>query len=47
MRNMEWEEMKPMQQGLINPNILLYCDRYIIRFGGINKFGHIDRNVER
>lgn len=47
MKTLEWQQVRPMSNGLSKPNVVLYCNRYFIRFGGINRFGHFDRNIER
>ncbi len=35
-----------MNEGVYNPTVCVYDD-FIYKFGGINRFGFIDRNIER
>lgn len=43
----KWETLDNLSIGVRNP-ILIPCDDYFLfKFGGINKFGYIEKSVER
>lgn len=43
----KWEKIANLNEGVINPIIVTMDDKYIFKYGGINKFGYIDKTIER
>lgn len=39
--------MDSLNEGVINPTIVPFNDKYLFKFGGINRFGFIDKTIER
>lgn len=47
LKTRRWERIDSLNEGVTNPIIVAFNDRYLFKFGGINRFGFIDKTVER
>ncbi|KRX02101.1 hypothetical protein PPERSA_03163 [Pseudocohnilembus persalinus] len=43
----KWEKLDCLNEGVYNPTLVTLDNQFLFKFGGINKFGIIDKTVER
>lgn len=46
LKDLEWEHIAPMREELEDMSVCTFRDRYILRIGGRNAFGFLDRSIE-
>ncbi|CAD8117049.1 unnamed protein product [Paramecium sonneborni] len=45
-KTLEWQKIKSFQTPLTKVNLVVFQQRYLVRFGGLNRFDHFDKTVE-
>ncbi|CAD8081356.1 unnamed protein product [Paramecium primaurelia] len=47
LKTLEWQKIKSIQTPLTKVNLVVFQQRYLVRFGGLNRFDHFDKTIEK